>query len=806
MKTYLSLLALLCLGFYASAQSTQTIRGVILDSLKKQPMGYVTVALRHTKTNLPVKSMLSKDNGSFEFTGLPMKSYQLVLASVGFKNKVIDIDSTKKVINLGEIQLAASTSSLNEVSVTAVRPIVKQEVDRIAYDVQADPSNKVETALDMMRKVPLVSVDASDNIKLKGNTDYKILINGKPSSLVARNPSDVLKAMPASNIEKIEVITTPPAKYEAEGLAGIINIITKKNADQGYNGSWTTRYNTVWGLGSNLNATVKQGKFGLNGYIGFNRQNKQTTQFGNTTNTFIPVVSSLQQTGTNYRDGGRNNYGSAELSYEIDTLNLLTGNIESYTYKFNQRSEQNTGQYDGDDVIQQGYRLANASSGNYHGTDLGLNYQLGFKHNKEQLLTMSYKYSSNGSTQDAANIFTERFNYGLPNYNQYNNSGTREHTVQVDYVQPVKKVTIEAGGKAILRKNFSDFTSDTLNTITNQYVNNTLQTNNFDYQQNVYSGYNSYQVKWTKWTLKGGLRLEHTNVDAHFTSIGSVATQDYNNLIPSVSIQRQLKSSSINFGFSNRISRPNIWQLNPFIDASNPKYINVGNPALRPVVNHSFELNYSNFAKGSITGGISYSYANNTIQSVTTIRPDTVSVTTYQNVGQNKRLGANLNVNYPITKKLNLNINSQLVYVWLKGTANNIFYSNKGIQGYIFGNAGYKFEKGWRVGVDGGVDSRYVLLQGKDNYWAGGSLSASKDFLKEKANIGIYVSNPWKKFRTNDSYNRTNEFEQTNFNQNYYRNIGFSFTYKFGRLNSQIKKNQRGIENDDSSGNRGGNH
>lgn len=768
-------------------------------------MGYVTVALRHNKTNLPVKSMLSKDNGSFEFTGLPLKSYQLVLASVGFKNKVIDIDSTKKLIDLGNIQMSASTSSLNEVSVTAVRPIIKQEVDRIGYDVQADPANKVESALDMMRKVPLVSVDASDNIKLKGNTDYKILINGKPSSLVAKNPSDVLKAMPASNIEKIEVITTPPAKYEAEGLAGIINIITKKNADQGYNGNISTRYNTVWGVGTNLNATVKQGKFGLNGYVGYNRQNKQSTTFQNSINTFNPV-SSVLQNGTNERGNGKNKYGSAELSYELDTLNLITANIESYTYSMAQASSQYSRQFDDSSVVNQAYHLQNATSNHYSGTDVGINYQLGFAGHKDQLLTTSYKYSSSGSKQINSGLFTERLDYGMPDYNQYNNSGTKEHTFQLDYVQPLKKVTIEAGAKAILRKNFSDFSNDNYDDVTGKFVNNPTQTNNFDYQQNVYAAYNSYQVKLSKWTGKAGLRLEHTTVDANFTSIGSVASQDYNNLIPSVSIQRTLKSSSINFGFSERISRPNIWQLNPFIDKSNPKYINVGNPELRPVLNHSFELNYSNYAKGSVNLGLSYSFANNTIQGVTSIGKDTVSTTTYANVGHNKRLGANFNVNYPITKKLNLSVNSQVIYVWLTGTYNSIFYTNKGFQGYMFGNAGYKFDKGWRVGMDGGFDSRYVLLQGKDNYYVGASMSVSKDFLKDKANIGINISNPWKKYRTNDSYTKTDQFEQTNSNQNYYRNIGFNFTYKFGRLNSQIKKNQRGIQNDDSSGNRGGNH
>src|ERR1700743_2459251 len=157
---------------------------------------------------------------------------------------------------------------------------MKREGDRISYDVQADPESKALTALDMMRKVPLLSVDANDNIKMKGSSNYKILINGRESALVAKDPSDVLKAMPADNIEKIEVITTPPAKYDAEGLAGIINIITKKNADQGYNGQISGRYNSVYGPGYNFNGSYKQGKLGVSGYFGFGNQKQTVTSSG----------------------------------------------------------------------------------------------------------------------------------------------------------------------------------------------------------------------------------------------------------------------------------------------------------------------------------------------------------------------------------------------------------------------------------------------------------------------------------------------------------------------------------------------
>jgi outer membrane receptor for ferrienterochelin and colicin len=182
---------------------------------------------------------------------------------MGYKTKTIDINGATAAVELGRMLLSPSNNQLKEVSIVAAKPLMKQEVDRISYDVQADPESKALTALDMMRKVPMLSVDASDNIKLKGSGNYKILLNGKESALMAQNPSDILKAMPGTNIVKIEVITTPPAKYDAEGLAGIINIITQKKGDQGYNGSINSRYNTVWGENINLNATVKQGKFGL---------------------------------------------------------------------------------------------------------------------------------------------------------------------------------------------------------------------------------------------------------------------------------------------------------------------------------------------------------------------------------------------------------------------------------------------------------------------------------------------------------------------------------------------------------------
>ncbi len=803
-KFFLALVCcLLSISLFAQQQSI-SIKGAVIDSATNKPMDFVTVALQDAATKLPVKSALSKTDGAFELSAPSGKSYQLVLAFVGYASKVIALPADKPQVDLGRIMFSATSKQLNEVAITAVKPVMKQEVDRLSYDVQADPESKAYTALDMIRKVPMLSVDASDAIKLKGSGNYKILVNGKESALMAKNPSDVLKAMPATNILKIEVITTPPAKYDAEGLAGIINIITKTNADEGYNIGVNVRHNTVWGQGINLNGTVKKGKFGFSGYAGAGRQPKNQNTLSNS-QLRTADKSLLLQDGLNEFDGNYQ-YGNGELSFEIDTLNLLTGSFEVYGDSFDQTSNQFSQLFNSSNALTQKYRLGSASEARFKGFDAALNYQKGFKRSKDQLLTLSYKYSYSPSKTTSENMFSERLSYTQPNYNQYNEQGSKEHTIQLDYVHPLTKFNIEAGGKAILRNNFSDFTTDTVDN-SGAYIRSASQSNTFDYQQNVYSLYNTYQLKGEKWSAKGGARLEYTTVDATFAAGQPKLNTNYSNLIPSISIQRKLKSSSVNLGYTQRIRRPGIYQLNPFTDRSNPLFINTGNPNLRPELSNTFELSYSNYAKGSINVGLSYAFSNNSIQNVTNFR-DTVidnnnqkiTTTTYQNLGSNRTLGLNVNTNYDITKKLSLSLNGQVSRVWLEGTYNGQLYNNSGYIGNAFANIGYKFGKDWRAGFNAGYFSGDVTLQGKSRYFIYNSYVLSKDFWSKAASISLVANNPYSKTWKNTSNTVTPDFVQNyTFNQ-IYRQFAIRVSYKFGKLSGDIKKNQRGINNDDTSG------
>ncbi len=403
MKT-LSLTALLScmlsLAWAKTDQSSFTLKGIVIDSTTGKPLAFATLVLQNSKTKDPVKNFLSNEDGSFEISLSDSLDYLLVFAFTGYDNKTIPVSHDRSV-DLGRISLSPSGKQLKEVSVVVVKPLIKRDLDGISYDVSADPETPVLSALDMMRKVPLLSVDATDNIKLKGKDNYKILINGKESALMVKNPSDVLRSMPATNIERIEVITTPPAKYDAEGLAGIINIITKKKIDEGYNIGLNGRLNTVWGPGINLNGTYKKGKFGFSGYVGHGVRHQQTNGIGGE-QLFFFDNSSLYQQGTS-TVSAHNTYGNAELSFEIDSLNLLTGSLEFYTGNYDQDNNQLSDSYDGSHNLIQAYRLITDASNGFGGLDASLNYQLGFKKDKNRLLTVSYKYSYSPNTQDIGN-------------------------------------------------------------------------------------------------------------------------------------------------------------------------------------------------------------------------------------------------------------------------------------------------------------------------------------------------------------------------------------------------------------------
>jgi len=800
MSRYLTILCILlqCSFTFSTLQAQEKkhqLSGVIVDSLTLKSGEYFTIALK--KDSLVIKNAVSNEQGKFSFDGISQGKYKVIIGSVGYRSKLLDIN-LKDDLNLGKIKVVSSGNELNEVSVSGSKPIIKQEPDRIIYDIQSDPESKVLSVLDMMRKVPLLSVDADDNVKLKGTGNYRILINGKPSGILTRDPKEFLKSMPAAGVQKIEVITTPPSKYESEGLAGIINIITSKKMENGYSGNVNVRNQFPGGPSGNLNFTIKQGNFGASLYGGtgvWRVDGVKITDIRNSFGTSTP--SSLYSLGTQKTDN-QWAWGGGEFSYEIDSLNLVTMEVNPY----GGYNEQNLGQHFDikDGGVSSGYDLNSKTRYEWGGTDYTLNYQKGFKDKKEHLLTFSYKLFNSSEPQLNDVMFSNRLNYTGLNYKQDNTSKSKEQTAQIDYINPFKKLTIEAGVKAILRNGESNFQYLNFNEAQQIYINDPSQSNVYTNDQNIFGVYNTYTLKLKDWTFKGGARLERTDVTGNFESTNSTVKSDYYNLIPSVSLNRTLKNSqSISLGFTQRIQRPGIWDLNPFVDKSRPNFEYFGNPNLKAALSNNFEMTYSNFKKGSLNISLTYNFANNTQQQVYEyFAAENLTRITSYNIGKNKLLGTNANFNYPITGKWNLNASANLNYIWLEGMISGVLTKNNGVTGYANVNTSYKFEKNWKSSISVNYGAPDVMLQGKsnDSYYI--ALSGSKDIIKDKLIFSALVANPFQKYRAYRSYNEGVNFTQERIRENPFRRFNLSMNWKFGKLKGSIKKSERSITNDDT--------
>ena len=602
-----------------------------------------------------------------------------------------------------------------------------------------------------------------DNIKLKGSGNYKILINGKPSNMVARSPKDVLRSMPASSIQKIEVITTPPAKYDSEGLDGIINIITSKKIDNGYNASLNLRgQGPVGGPGLGGYLTLKQNKFGITAYGGSGfYSSPETISSNNRITTGINATNlsnnGLREFDNNYR------YGGAEMSFEIDTLNLISAEINPHGGYNNSSNTQFSRMLNGSQNIN--YDMLSENRYEWGGLDATLNYQLGFKSNKERLLTFSYKYGNSSNPQDHDLVFSNRLNYNEANYRQTNDSRSKEQTIQIDYIHPMKKFTVEGGLKGILRDNNSNFQYKYFDDATGNYLTDGSRTNTFENNQDIIGAYNSYSLNLKDWGFKAGVRIEGTIINADFISSGAEVKTDYFNIIPTFSINRKFKNmSSLNFGFTQRIQRPGIDYLNPFINRSVPNFQSTGNPDLEAVLSNNFELRYSKFKKGSINIGLSYNFANNTVQNVSVYNEaDNITYSTYLNIGKDRSLNTSFNFNYPLTTKWNVSMSGNIGYKQIEGTINGVMIQNDGLTGYGYINTGYKFEHGWRANGSFSYNAPYLMLQGKSSSYHYMSFSGSKEIIKDKLTFSAGINNPFTKYRDYISITEGPNFSQNVF-------------------------------------------
>jgi hypothetical protein len=340
-----------------------------------------------------------------------------------------------------------------------------------------------------------------------------------------------------------------------------------------------------------------------------------------------------------------------------------------------------------------------------------------------------------------------------------------------------------------------------LNSQTGQFIRDANRSNVFDNTQEVLGAYNTYQYTTKNWGFKGGFRLEQTIIDADFVSSHSQVRQEYLNLIPSVSINRKLKNmSNLNLGFSQRIQRPGIYQLNPFVDRSNPNFESSGNPNLHPTVGSNLTIGYSKSKKGSFNYILGYGLFKDLIMPVSVFDPVSyITKNSFDNTGRARLFTLNTNINYPLSKKMNITFNGGIAHGRVHALVNNILVRNQGFMYNFSSSASYRFEKGWRASSNIFFNGPNLSVQGSSNTYFGSSFSVNKDIIKDKLSFSASASNPFNKYRNNIRESFGPDFFQTNNNRTFYRGFNTNLSYKFGKLKSAIKKNSRGIRNDDVS-------
>ena len=795
----------------AAPKGSAKIIGYILDSTDTKPVEFASVALINKATNRPVDGASADQVGKFVLNKVAQGDYKLVISFIGYESKTlfVSINAKNDDHDLGVIKLPSSTKMLAEVTVEGQRAMIEERVDRTVYNAEKDATNKGGDATDVLKKVPMLSVDLDGNPSLRGSSNVKVLINNKPSTIMASSIADALKQIPADMIKTVEVITSPSAKYDAEGSAGIINIVTKKNTLQGL----TLNFDTSAGVrGSNLalNGNFRNKNWGLSlggfGRTEYNVNGKfESTQI--TSNNGVQTTN-LQSAETR-REGIFGNY-QLGFDWDINKYNSVTSNV-----RFGLRNGNNW--QDGLKQIRNGAltSLRNTNSlDESANVDINVDYTKTFEKAQKEFSILSM-YSRNNRTNDFYNLIMNTkstMSEIMSSIKNANDAFNEEATIQMDYQTPINKMSmVEFGAKAITRNVTSDYKSYTAGAdgIYSQVNLATLPSNVFDYNQNIWSTYGSYTLTTkNKWSIKAGARYEHTDISASFLKKEGQNTviPPYGVLVPSFNMSKTFKSGTWRFSYNRRIQRPGIENLNPNVNASNPLNISTGNPNLAPEYTNNFEVSYSKFVKQTyISTAIFMRNTTGAINRIREVRGDTVK-TTSQNIGNEDAYGMNINLNVNVSNKLMLGGGGDLAYMVLANNVADPLLSakNQGLQSNfrIFGN--YNFGNGWGAQVFSFYRVNQVQLQGSQGGFGMYSLSFKKDFKNKKGSIGFGAEN----FLTPNGFVIRNETKTASINQiseNTMRNMNFkiNLSYRIGKMSFGPTKKKKSVNNDDTKGGEG---
>lgn len=762
-----------CLALFICGSAQEfVVKGKLVDSASAKPVPSATVNFLEPGKKVS-KTVLSDQSGAFEASLVP-GWYKVTITHGSFRKRNAHLRVEDKPVDMGSLQIVALVKSLAEVKVTAAKPLVEQQGDRLVYNVEEDPAAKSESATDLLRKTPYVNVDGDGGIQVNGQSNFKVLLNGRETALFSQNVKEALKGFPGATISRIEVITSPSAKYDAEGVGGIINIITKKKL-AGYNGTVNSNIMSIGNKSTGFNINLKTGKLGISGiYSLMSNSGIRTHQMATTTPTH-PLAFVSRKVGGDRETDLFFQQGNLELSYDLDSTNTLVvyGNIGKHSNEARNQYTINTQFANGTSDIDP-YLLDTRATLPTHG--FGSDFIRKYKGNPQKELSVRFNalYNTNRFFSNSEQEIGALDRFVLNNSEAFNS----EYTVQVDFIEPINKtLKIETGVKTIFRTAYSDFESQVKFNKTAPYLNDPANSNKFSYNQNVYGGYATLNKTMKATTARIGLRVEHTRVDGDFTSTNTTVRQVYTNFIPNVLLSRQFsKTINSNLTYTLRLGRPSISALNPFVNNSDSLNRSYGNPDLGPQYMHSAAWQIR-FFKGNkfISIQTGYNFANNLIIQNPTFDPSTgITSITGANAGQIREFTLGFVSNLPVGPKWNFALNTTGRFAKLRNKLQSSWTNT--VAGNVNGNITYKASKLFTITSNGGymVPLRTPNATFPDNYFYG--FNFIHKMFKEKLTVTASAMNFLRKERELIFRTENENFITENRNNILFRNFGLALT------------------------------
>lgn len=794
------LLTLLMIAPLWMAAQKYKLSGQVYDN-QGEPLPYVSIGVFNQKDSTYIKGAATEINGKFSVE-LPSGTYYALISFLSFETKTIkDIQITNHSVDLKKITMKPSIANLEEFELVEEKKLMELDLDKRVFNVDKDVTNQGANATEILDNVPSVSVDVDGNVSLRGSGNVRILINGKPSGMTGMSTSDALKQLQGNQIEKIEVITNPSSRYDAEGEVGIINIVLKRDKREGINGIINVDIGYPANYGGGANFTVKRKSFSVFSGYGINYRN--SPGFSDSYQKFTYPDTSFSYTSESEMNRYTLNHNfrlGTEVFFSEKSSVTLSGNYS--IGDGTNTSDLTYSDFDINNIAKQVVTRDEDEDKDLSNHDISLNYRKSFNQ-KDRLFTLDLQQSESKDFEHSTILQNNNVN-SAENTQQriFNNESSTNYLFQTDYIHPIKNGKLEIGLKATLREVVDDYGVAQFNDSINvwEYVDGFK--NEVIYNEDVYAAYLMYGNKVKNFSYQLGVRTEYSDVKTNLTLTKEVNNRDYLNFFPSTHFSYELKKgNSLQLGYSKRIQRPRHWWLLPFFSFSDSRNNFSGNPNLNPEFSDAFELGHLKYwEKGSLLTSVYYRYTINVIERISFSDTEGITRRLPINLGFTNAVGVEFSGGYELLKWWNLRGSFNFFRQITEGNYVGVDYNSDALAWSTRINSKWTIKKKLNTQAAFNYDAPQNSPQGKTLARYALDLGASIDVLKGNGTISFNAKDVFNT-RKRRSISYGEYFTSESAMQWRSRFFRLSFTY---RINQKKKRGEeRNFNNFDDGGGEG---